>query len=114
MALKQISIDPQKPSYKTQLYSNWYRCPQCNTPHIAEHFKYCPNCGALILWQPPLNTYIVAGIQIRKNDTVAYFGPETYRASSKDNLVSQLKKNYPGLLRDLKIIEINRRLPQQE
>jgi hypothetical protein len=55
-----------------------------------------------------LNTYIVAGIQIRKNDTVAYFGPETYRASSKDELITQLKKKYPGLLRDLKIIELNR------
>jgi hypothetical protein len=61
-----------------------------------------------------LNTYIVAGIQVRKNDTVAYFGPETYRASSKDDLVVQLKKKYPGLLRDLKIIEVNKRLPQQE
>ena len=61
-----------------------------------------------------LNTYIVAGIQVRKNDTVAYFGPETYRASSKDDLVSQLKKKYPGLLRDLKIIEINRSPSQQE
>ncbi len=61
-----------------------------------------------------LNTYIVAGIQVRKNDTVAYFGPEIYRASSKNNLISQLKKKYPGLLRDLKIIEVNRSLPQQE
>ena len=37
-----------------------------------------------------LNTYIVAGIQVRKNDTVAYFGPETYKASSKDELITQL------------------------
>lgn len=111
MALKHIKIDPQKPSYKTELYSNWYKCPQCNTPHIADHFKYCPNCGALILWTSSLNTYIVAGTQVRKDDTVAYFGPEIYRASSKDDLIAQLKKDYPGLLRDLEIIEINRRLP---
>jgi len=50
-----------------------------------------------------LNTYIVAGVQIRKNDTVAYFGPEIYRTSSKNELMNQLKKKYPGLLRDLKI-----------
>lgn len=114
MTPKYISIDPQKPNFKTELHGSWYKCPQCDTPHIAEHFKYCPNCGAPILWQPLLNTYIVAGIQVRKNDTVAYFGPETYRASSKNDLVSQLKKKYPGLLRDLKIIEVNRRLPWQE
>ena len=50
-----------------------------------------------------LNTYIVAGTRIRKDDTVAYFGPEIYRASSKNELMNQLKKKYPGLLRDLKI-----------
>lgn len=43
-----------------------------------------------------LNTYIVAGIQVRKNDTVAYFGPETYRASSRTILLSNLKRNTPA------------------
>ena len=32
-------------------YCDWYFCPNCDNRHIAKGFKYCPDCGAKLIWE---------------------------------------------------------------
>lgn len=30
---------------KDEMYCEWFVCPDCKGENIAEHFKFCPDCG---------------------------------------------------------------------
>lgn len=30
---------------KDEMYTTWYRCPDCKETNVAQDFNFCPDCG---------------------------------------------------------------------
>lgn len=51
LVLGVVSIDAQKNcSGKSELYTNWYDCPNCGNRHVLLHDNYCSKCGCKFKW----------------------------------------------------------------
>lgn len=45
-----VRITSQMSLGKDELYTEWFRCPECRDSYIAVEFRYCPICGNEINW----------------------------------------------------------------